>query len=341
MADNIQFRVDAVLGDTTKLQQQVQNLKTNLKLTIDNTQALQAVKAVQQQINTLQKSMNNMNLNFNSGAGGSSGGSGSGGTTGHMLNANQHFQTTTQSAQNIQSVINNLNSQIDGTVSRLRLCTDETGRIVGGTAEITQGATTWTRNIEQARDAQGQVIEGQYRLTEEGKVILDNTKKYNGALSQQLKMQFKQYAIYYAVSAVIQGIVTSISDCVNYAIDLDTAMTNIRVVTMDTKEATQDLLETYNQMGQELGASTTDIAEGAIDWLRQGYSQADTNELVKDSTILSKLALIDNAQATEYLTSALKGYKLEAQDAIGVIDQLVSIDLEAATSAGDMAEAIK
>ena len=72
--------------------------------------------------------------------------------------------------------------------------------------------------------------------------------------------------------------------------------------------------------------------------LRNDSSQAW--EAVKDSTILSRLALLDNAEATEYLTSALKGYKLEAQDAIGVIDQLVSIDLEAATSAGDMAEAL-
>lgn len=165
-------------------------------------------------------------------------------------------------------------------------------------------------------------------------------KKNTASLTQQIKMQFKQYAIYYAVSSVIRGIADGISNCVSYAVDLDSAMTNIRVVTMDTKEATKDLLKTYNQLGQELGANTLDIAEGAVDWLRQGYSESDTTELVKNSTILSKLAMIDNAQATEYLTSALKGYKLEAQDAIGVIDQLVSIDLEAATSAGDMAEAM-
>lgn len=343
MADNIQFRVDAVLGDTTRLQQQINNLRTNLNLTINNTQALQSIRQVQQQINNLRNSMTNMNLNI----GGSGGGGLSGGRSpnnnanvGQPLVANQQFQTSAQSVNSIQGIINNLNTQINGTVSKLRLCTDETGRIVGGTAEITQGATTWTRNIEQARDAQGQIIEGQYRLTEQGRVAVDNTKKYNGALTQQIKMQFKQYAVYYAVSSVIRGIADGISNCVSYAVDLDSAMTNIRVVTMDTKEATKDLLKTYNQLGQELGANTLDIAEGAVDWLRQGYSESDTTELVKNSTILSKLAMIDNAQATEYLTSALKGYKLEAQDAIGVIDQLVSIDLEAATSAGDMAEAM-
>jgi hypothetical protein len=338
MAD-IQFRVDAVLGDTSMLQQQLNNIRTNFNLTINNSQALQAIQQVQTQINNLRTSMSSMNLNIG-GVGGTGGGSGTGGRTGAIINTNQQFATSQNSVTNVQSVINNLNSQIDGTVSKLQLCTDETGRIVGGTAQITQGATIWTRTIEQARDAQGNIVQGQYRLTEQGRVMVDNTKKYNGSLAQQIKMQFKQYAIYYAVSAVIQGIVEGISNSVNYAIDLNDALTNIRVVTMDTKEATEDLLKMYNQMGQDLGASTLDIAEGAVDWLRQGYNEADTAELVKDSTILSKLALIDNAEATEYLTSALKGYKLEAQDAIGVIDQLVSIDLEAATSAGDMAEAL-
>ena len=65
MADNIQFRVDAVLSNPSQLQQQINKVKGNLNLTINNTQALQAVKAVQQQINTLQQSMNNINLNFN------------------------------------------------------------------------------------------------------------------------------------------------------------------------------------------------------------------------------------------------------------------------------------
>jgi TP901 family phage tail tape measure protein len=333
-----------VLGDTTRLQQQLNNIKTNFNLTINNNQALQAIQQVQTQINNLRTSMSNLNLNIGGNGSGSNGGAGGGssnaGRVGAILNANQQFQTSTKAVTDVQSVISNLNSQINGTVSRLQLCTDETGRIIGGTAQITQGATTWTRSIEQARDTQGQVIEGQYRLTEQGRVVHDITKKNNGSLSQQLKIQFKQYAIYYAVSSLIQGIVDGISNGVDYAIDLNDALTNIRVVTMDTKKATEDLLKMYNQMGQDLGANTLDIAEGAVDWLRQGYNEADTAELVKDSTILSKLALIDNAEATEYLTSALKGYKLEAKDAIGVIDQLVSIDLEAATSSGDMAEAM-
>lgn len=335
----IQFKVDAVLQNSTKINNLINKINKGATLNIDNTQALQAIQQVQTQINALQQSMQGLNLgNF----GGGTGGGGSGGSSGsgnsnngvtYPLNANQQFRTTQGAVSNVQSTIDKLNTQISGTNSRLQLCVDNTGKIVGGYAEITEGATTWRKNIEQLED-------GTYALSEEGRVIVDNTKKNNGALSQQIKMQFKQYAIYYAVSSIIQGIVGGIQSCVNYTKDLNEAMTNIRIVTMDTKEATDALLDNYNQMGQKLGANTLDIAEGAVDWLRQGYSEGDTAQLVEGSVVLSKLALIDSAEATEYLTSALKGYKLEASDVVGVIDQLVAIDLEAATSAGDMAEAM-
>lgn len=273
----IEFKVDAVLGNATQIQTLINTINKGATLKIHNTQALQAIKQVQKQVDALKTSMQGLSFGgFGSAAvggggngNGNGGSSGVGGRTGYILNANQQFQTSTAAATNVQKVISNLNSQINGTISRLRLCTDETGRIVSGTAEITSGATTWSRNIEQARDAQGEVIEGQYRLTEQGRVVVDNVKKQNGALSQQIKKQFQQYAIYYAVSAVIQGIVGGISSCVNYTEDLNEALTNIRVVTMDTKEATEDLLDTYNQMGQKLGANTLDIAGGAVDWLNK------------------------------------------------------------------------
>lgn len=341
MADNIQFRVDAVLGDTTQLQQQINNLRTNLNLTINNTQALQSVRAVQQQINALQQSMNNMNFNFGGNGGANTGGVPNANNVANtVVQANQNLQMSQTAMRNIQNIIANLQGQVDGVVSNVRLINDEQGNIIGGTAQITQGTTTWTRQLEQVVDNQGNVVQGQLRISNEGQTIIRTQNRHNESLSEQLRLQLRQYSNYLLIRQAINLITEGISDCVNYVTDLDTAMTNIRVVTMDTKEATKELLETYNQLGQELGANTLDIAEGSVDWLRQGYSVADTEELVKNSTVLSKLALIDNAQATEYLTSALKGYKLEAKDAVGVIDQLVSIDLEAATSAGDMAEAM-
>lgn len=40
------------------------------------------------------------------------------------------------------------------------------------------------------------------------------------------------------------------------------------------------------------------------------------------------------------VTSAMKGFKIEASDAMDIVDKLTSIDLEAATSAGEIAEGL-
>ena len=123
--------------------------------------------------------------------------------------------------------------------------------------------------------------------------------------------------------------------------ELDKAMTNLRVVLGDSREDVRNLMTDYSELGQQLSATTTEVANAANEWLRQGYSIAETNDLISASLHLSKLGMIDSGQATEYLTSMLKGFKLEASDAMEVVDKLTKVDMAAATSAGDIAASLQ
>ncbi len=49
---------------------------------------------------------------------------------------------------------------------------------------------------------------------------------------------------------------------------------------------------------------------------------------------------MDAAKSAKYLTSTLKGFNIEAKDAISVVDKLVSVDLVSATDAAGLAEAM-
>ena len=99
----------------------------------------------------------------------------------------------------------------------------------------------------------------------------------------------------------------------------------------------QSLLSDYSKLGQEVGATTIEVADSADSWLRQGKTAEETNILIRDSLMLSKLGAIDSAEATKALTSAMKGYKVEAKDATGIIDKLTAVDLVSATSSGSLA----
>ena len=127
---------------------------------------------------------------------------------------------------------------------------------------------------------------------------------------------------------------------IQMAKQLDKSMVNLRIVTGGTKSETRELVSVYAQLAKQLGVTTQEVVNGATEWLRQGYTVQESQKLVTASVYLSKLGMIESGQATEYLTSVLKGFKLETSEAVSVVDKLTKVDLEAATSAGNIAEAL-
>lgn len=153
-------------------------------------------------------------------------------------------------------------------------------------------------------------------------------------LNSVLKTNIKQRA----VTAIAGFSVQQLKEVYDNVVKLDSAVVNLSMVTGYNRDRTKELVASYSEMAQELGAVTSEVAAAADDWLRQGYSLEDTNELIKTSTVLSKIGLIDSAKATQYLTSAIKGYKVEIGDAMSVADKLSAVDMAAAVSVGGLAE---
>lgn len=133
----------------------------------------------------------------------------------------------------------------------------------------------------------------------------------------------------------------AVSTVIEDAKKLDAVLVNLQIVTGGTRENTRDLISTYASLAQTLSSTTSEVASAANDWLRQGYSVSESIDLITASLQLSKLGMIDSGKATSYLTSMLKGFKLEASDATTVVDKLTKVDMSAATSAGDIAEALR
>ncbi len=153
-------------------------------------------------------------------------------------------------------------------------------------------------------------------------------------LGSALKTNIKQKA----VTAIAGFSVQQLKEVYDNVVKLDSAVVNLSMVTGYNRDRTKELVASYSEMAQELGAVTSEVAAAADDWLRQGYSLEDTNELIKTSTVLSKIGLIDSAEATQYLTSAIKGYKVEINNAMSIADKLSAVDMAAAVSVGGLAE---
>lgn len=121
---------------------------------------------------------------------------------------------------------------------------------------------------------------------------------------------------------------------------LDEAMTNLRIVTGSNTEQAKSMMNTYNDLAMQLGTTTQAVAQSAAEWLRQGYSVSEANELIRSSTYLSRLGFMDMGQSVTALTSVMKGFRIEATNSMDIVDKLTQLDAKYATTAGDIAAAL-
>lgn len=159
--------------------------------------------------------------------------------------------------------------------------------------------------------------------------------------SEGIRNALKQTIEYATSIGLVYGALRQLQEGVQYLKDLDKEMTNVQIVTGATDNQIADLSFQYNDLAKELGATTLDVARGSLEWRRQGKSIEETGELMKSTMMLSKLGNLDAAQSTEYLTSIINGFKLEAKDTQEVVSKLVALDNKFATSAGEIASAMQ
>ena len=147
------------------------------------------------------------------------------------------------------------------------------------------------------------------------------------------------------VRSVLAGIITTLASQAVYqvyrnVVNLDKAVVNLQIASGKTRKEVQDLTRDYAELGKQLGATTSEIANSADTWLRQGYTAKEAETLITNSTMLSKLGQLEAADASKALTSSMKGYKVAVQDSVEIVDKLTAVDMEAAASAGDIATAM-
>lgn len=160
----------------------------------------------------------------------------------------------------------------------------------------------------------------------------------------QIKNAIQQTISYTFSLGALRAAQQLLNSAVSYTIELNKEMINIQLLQAEGAKTDEDiasLAQSYNSLARELGATTVEVARGSVEWLRQGKTIEETTELLRASTMLSKLGAIDSAQATEYLTATLNSYNLGTQDAVKIVDKLIAVDNAAATSTKELASALK
>ena len=201
-------------------------------------------------------------------------------------------------------------------------------------------------------DADTKLAEGKIKKLTQGKSHVEITPGVdNTKLSSDLKVTEKETKSFFGklsnnvaglniFNIAFQKISQSIREAFANVKESDRIKTDIQMAAGVSNTEVDNMMKSYNQLGKELSSTTKKVAESANEFIRMGESVSNTSELIKNAQILSQIGMIDSADAASYLISGMKGYQIAAQDSIKIVDKLTSVDMEAAVSAGGLAEAL-
>lgn len=103
-------------------------------------------------------------------------------------------------------------------------------------------------------------------------------------------------------------------------VQLDKVVTDLSVATGDSRSSVKDLLKDYNSMAKQLASTTIQVSQAADDYLRAGKSMKKSNQLIKDSIMLSKLGQINSSEATEDLLATMNGFDMSVNQVNDALD---------------------
>ena len=125
-------------------------------------------------------------------------------------------------------------------------------------------------------------------------------------------------------------------------IDLNTNITELAKVSEASVSQIYDDFNSYADIAKEVGGTISDTISATADWSRNGYNIPDAKELAEVAMIYKNVGDgIDIDQANEYLISTLRGFSLEANDAMDIIDSINEVANNEPISSAGIGEALQ
>ena len=240
------------------------------------------------------------------------------------------------SAAKLSANISNLTNQVETFANTNKKATESLRQMRSGVtfADEWQRITSALKNGNLDDNAIRRLTEDFRNFKGEARSVGVTTSSFFNNMGNQLKMLVSRWVSLYAVIGKIRTMI-------DYVTQLDTAMTKLKRVTDETAAGYERFLETAKESARETNTTLVDTVEQAAKWAKSGYDAATSAELAKTSLIYSIVGDIDNDTAVNDLVTALRGFRLEAEDAISVVDKLDALNNKYATDAKSLGEGLR
>ena len=177
-----------------------------------------------------------------------------------------------------------------------KLTDDEVQTLISAFNQLNGVVENAAEGLEKSHEATLSSAEGTHALNNE----LDNIK--NGITH------------FFSLSNAANMFKSAVRDAFNTVQELDKIMTETAVVTDFSVGDMWDQLPQYTEMANELGVAIADVYSASTLYYQQGLQTKEVMDITTETLKMARIASIDAAEATNYMTAALRGFNMEIDE---------------------------
>ena len=163
-------------------------------------------------------------------------------------------------------------------------------------------------------------------------------------LSQGLKNageQFKRTIGWQLSSSAIHGVMSTYSQAISYAKELNRSLTDIRIVTGKSQEQMANFARYANTAAKGLSSTTTRYTDAALIYYQQGLSEKAVKDRTDVTIKMANVAGVSAEKASQQLTAIWNNFDNGSKSLEHYADVLVKLGSETASSSDEISKGVQ
>lgn len=220
-----------------------------------------------------------------------------------------------QQYESLQNQINELRGQStavqEGHVNEIKQQTSNAGKEASGFKITSAEAEKYSAQLDQIHEKE----------------------KLVGKIEGVVQRWFSIYAAVRMVGNAINSVISTLKE-------LDATITEIAIVTDMTQQDLWGQMSAYTDMARQYASSISGVYKVSQLYYQQGLQTAEVMSLTEQTLKMARISGLDYATATDYMTNAIRSFKMEMSEAQTVVDVYSAVAAASATDTTELASAM-
>ena len=172
---------------------------------------------------------------------------------------------------------------------------------------------------------------------------VQGTTKRTESFFEGIGRKMKEVFQYFSGSSIIYKGFEELRRGIQYVRDIDSAMTELKKVTDETEESYDRFLNTASKTGAKIGSTISDFTQATATFAKLGYNMNLASEMAEAAIVYQNVGDgIESADvAANSIISTMKGFGLEATDAMMIVDKFNEVGNRFAITSTEIGDALQ